>query len=81
MQPPDSSLPAPDEPDVHVRFTDIRDADQPRVVADYRANHAAAQNFLNDWARHHSPDLAVCIVNDGCINFKRMICEGLYRWL
>lgn len=76
-----SSSRLPDEPDVHVRFTDVRDADHPRVIADYRAGRTAARNLLDDWAKHHSPDLAVCIVNDGCLNFKRMICERLYRWL
>ncbi|WP_405132956.1 hypothetical protein [Nocardia sp. NBC_01388] len=81
MQPPDSSSPAPEEPDVHVRFTDIRDAARPKVIADYRVNRAAAKNFLDDWARHHSPDLVVRIVTDDCVDFKRMICEGLYRWL
>lgn len=81
MPPWDSPSPLPAEPDVHVRFTDVRDADHPRVIADYRARRTAARNLLDDWARHHSPDLAVCIVNDGRLDFQRMICEGLYRWL
>lgn len=76
--PSDSWL--PDDPDVHLRFTDVRDADHPVVLADYRVGCVAARNFLDDWARHHSPHLAVDIVYDGCINFNRMICEGLYRW-
>lgn len=80
MAPLNPSTPPREEPDVHVRFTDIHDARRPRVLADYRIDRTAARNFLEDWARHHSPDLAVCIVNDGRIDFKRMICEGLYRW-